>query len=240
MSENELVPQDARQMLTAALSHLGNITELTVRTDDELTAANDLAGQLKTCSKELVDKRQEIVKPYKDKVSAIEVEFRDVLKKLNNGISKIGQGVGAYWAKKQAAIDAENARLAAEAETKRRKAEELAAEERRKAEAFAAAGKATLAAKADARAEVATEKAISTVAPTVAAPKLEGTTMLPYYDAEVIDKLACIEALIRSSLGHLVTIDTTALGKMQDAAKGQMVTPGVRYIKKYRSRSTGR
>ena len=130
MSENELVPQDARQMLTAALSHLGNITELTVRTDDELTAANALAGQLKMCSKELVDKRQEIVKPYKDKVSAIEVEFRDVLKKLDNGISKIGQGVGAYWAQKQAAIDAENARLAAEAEAKRRKEEEKAAEER--------------------------------------------------------------------------------------------------------------
>ena len=207
MSENELVPQDARQMLTAALSHLGNITELTVRTDDELTAANALAGQLKMCSKELVDKRQEIVKPYKDKVSAIEVEFRDVLKKLDNGISKIGQGVGAYWAQKQAAIDAENARLAAEAE---------------------------------ARAEVATEKAISTVAPSVAAPKLEGTSMIAHYDAEVVDKAACIEALIASALGHLVTIDTATLGKMQDAAKGQMVTPGVRYTKKYRARNTGR
>jgi hypothetical protein len=240
MSENELVPQDARQMLTAALSHLGNITGLTVRTDEELTAANSLAAQLKQCAKELVDKRQELVKPYKEKANAIEIEFRDALKKLDNGISKIGQGVGAYWAQKQAAIDAENARLAAEAEAKRRKEEEKAAEERRKAEAFAAQGKTALAAKAEARAEVAVEKAVSIVAPTVAAPKLAGTSMLEYYEGEVIDKALAVDQLLKSPFAHVVTIDMAILNKAQDQAKGTMQIAGVRFTKKFRARHTGR
>lgn len=181
--------------------------EILVVDQDTYVQANDLIAKLQTVRKEVVarfaDPKKKAAEAHKA-ICALEKEF---LTPVDNRISALKTSTTNWYA-------AEQARIAAEEERKRREAEEAA----KLAAEAEEAGEEELAQEAVVEATLAQ-------ANVTAMPKVSGTVMREVWKAEVTD----INAVPR----EYMIVNQAALDKIAQTMKGQLNIPGVRFVKSY-------
>ena len=158
--------------------------------------------ELKTFAKRLEDARTSAKAPLLEKGRLIDRYFNG-LKSDVTGVSSQYNVQMDKWERAQAEIARkEQARLDKEAEEKRRRAEEAARKEREKAEALREAGRADLAANAEARADQKEQKAETIVAPIVqpATPKLDGVSTRQVFKVQITDPVAFVRYAIKNDM----------------------------------------
>lgn len=181
--------------------------EILVVDQDTYVQANDLIAKLQTVRKEVVarfaDPKKKAAEAHKA-ICALEKEF---LTPVDNRISALKTSTTNWYA-------AEQARIAAEEERKRREAEEAAK----------LAAEAEEAGETEMAQEAVIEATLAQASVTVM-PKVKGTTMREVFYGVIVD----INALPREYMKP----DQALIDKMLDSTKGQIPIPGVRTMKKY-------
>lgn len=171
------------------------------------------------------------MKPYKDKSSYIDAEFKKVRDPLNDIEKKIKFAMGK-WVRDQEMKRIEvQLKREAEAEEARRKAEEKAAKERKKEEEYRNSGREDLADKAAARAATSETVAENHVAEIVEdTTKKKGVSTKKVYKVAVSDfNLAVNSCLTNSMLTNFVTINIPGIEGIVNKLKGQVGDiPGLR------------
>lgn len=207
MNENtqqEIIPHQAEleQEVSAVVS-----VEIAVTNQESYIAANDQIGKLQTLRKNIVaefaDTKKAAAEAHK-RVCALEKKFLD----------PVDQRIAAF---KNATIrwySAEQARIRAEEEKKRREAEELA---KLAAEAEAQGDEETAA-------EAVVEAAMAE-AKVTAMPKVSGTSMREVYKAVVVD----VNALPR----EYMMPNQALIDRVVQTTKGALQIPGVKIEKTY-------
>ncbi|MFW6244351.1 MAG: hypothetical protein ACOC36_00545 [Fibrobacterota bacterium] len=225
--KNSLIPVDKQERLEKALQFLGEIESVKIRNQSEYESADELCKKVKTGFNSLEKDRKELVKPYKDKASAIDKEYKVVKDKLLNAESALKKAMGKFYKEQELKRQEEQRKLEAEAEEKRRKAEERAEAERLKAEQYRQQGREDMAQKAEARAETAEAKATEVVAPVVEnTAKVSGTSFRTVYKVAVINEQRAIQSMASNSfMVQFLSIDVNALEKMVNFQKGKVTLP---------------
>ena len=181
--------------------------EIIVVDQDTYVQANDLIGKLQTVRKEVVARFADPKKKAAEAHKAICVLEKDFLNPLDSRISALKNSTTNWYA-------AEQARIRAEEDRKRREAEEAA----RLAAEAEAQGETELAQEAVIEATMA-QASVSVM------PKVKGTSMREVWEAEVTD----INAVPR----EYMIVNQAALDKIAQTMKGQLNIPGVRFVKSY-------
>jgi hypothetical protein len=225
----DLIPLYVRDEIAKAIDFAKTIVELNIQTDDEFEAAADQLARAKSFTKTLVDLRQCVVSPYKQKSTAIEAEFRPIIRSVDEAAAIITRSVGKYHQMLETKRRAEDAKRQAEAAEAQRKADEAARKELEKAQAYREQGREEMAQKAEARAEDKIELSQTMVAPVVEPKKVAGTTFkAKLVIGSVTDHKAAVEFLIRNPLtACLVTLDKAGIEKMKAMYGDVMTIPGI-------------
>jgi len=203
-TQQEIIPNQAEleQEVSAVVA-----VEIAVTNQESYIAANDQIGKLQTLRKNIVaefaDTKKAAAEAHK-RVCALEKKFLDP---VDQRITAFKNATTRWYA-------AEQARIRAEEERKRREAEEAA----RLAAEAEQAGEEELA--LEAVAEAAAAEASVTVM-----PKVKGTSMREIYRAVVVD----INELPR----EYMIPNQAALDRVVQATKGAIQIPGVRIEKSY-------
>jgi vacuolar-type H+-ATPase subunit I/STV1 len=236
--ETALIPLTKQDKIKDALDFFHTLKDLRINNKSQYDNAVALCKDVKEKIKELEDDRKDLVKPYKDKASAIDKEYKSVRDKLENAEKVIKSGMETFYQEQERKRIEEQRKLEAEAEAKRVAAEKKAEEERLKAEAYRQQGKEAMAAKADARAETAEEKAANTVIPVVEnTAKVQGVTMIKKYEVKIVDMATAIQSLAANSALHqFLIIDIAGIQAAVNKAKGFVSLPiGFRITEKFQS-----
>lgn len=235
--EKELIPADARELLSGALTYWQEVKEVTVKTDAEYEAAIEVCKNIKRHTSDLEAKRKELVKPFKDKASKIDAEFREVRVPLENGEKQLKQAASRYYAEQERKRIEAQRKAEAEAEEKRRKEEERARREREKAAEYEAKGREDLAEKAQARADAAEDRADTIVsdAPATTTQKPAGVSYREVYKVTRIDDRIKAIAYCQSNpfLLDCIDLNTAALEKIMNTMKRKLDIPGLTIVKDY-------
>lgn len=203
-TQQEIIPNQAEleQEVSAVVA-----VEIAVTNQESYIAANDQIGKLQTLRKNIVaefaDTKKAAAEAHK-RVCALEKKFLDP---VDQRITAFKNATTRWYA-------AEQARIRAEEERKRREAEEAA----KLAAEAESAGEEEMALEAVAEA-AAVESTIT------AMPKVKGTAMREVYRAVVVD----INALPR----EYMIPNQAALDRVVQATKGAIQIPGVRIEKSY-------
>lgn len=203
-TQQEIIPNQAEleQEVSAVVA-----VEIAVTNQESYIAANDQIGKLQTLRKNIVaefaDTKKAAAEAHK-RVCALEKKFLDP---VDQRITAFKNATTRWYA-------AEQARIRAEEERKRREAEEAA----RLAAEAEQAGEEEMA--LEAVAEAAAAEASVTVM-----PKVKGTSMREVFKAVVVD----INALPR----EYMIPNQAALDRVVQATKGTIQIPGVRIEKSY-------
>ena len=223
----QLIPFEKKERLEKALEWCESLREITIDNQEQYDNAVDLCKQVKTGINSLESDRKELVKPYKDKTSKIDAEYREVRTDLQNAEKVIKDGMNKFWRQQEMKRIEEQKKREAEAEKERKKAEEKAEAERLKAEAYREQGREDMAAKAEARAETA-ETVSSSIAPVAVenTAKTSGVSYRTVYKVTVINHSRAIEALAKNEMFHqFLEVDVKGLEKMVNSSKGKLKLP---------------
>lgn len=233
MTEEKLIPQDSKNMILAAIKLCGDIESLKIQNDEQYKKANSILADVKKSKSLLTANRQQITKPFKDKVGAIEGEYREPIKNLENAKAVISKAMGSYFQEKERRRIEEQRKLEAEAEEQRKKAESAAEREKAKAEKYRMQGREEMAEKAEARADLKADAATNAVAPVIEPKKLAGLSFRTDYEVSITEKEKAINALMANPmLSVAVTIDTGAIARICKAMKQAFDLPGIRIAEK--------
>lgn len=218
--KKELITSEVKQEMSKALEILGQITEINITTEEENQNAVTLCGTIKATVDHMEGLRKEIVGPLNDQVKVVNGEFKTVTERLNNGILKLRTAISARFAENERNRRIEQAKLEAEAEEARKKAQAQADAEAAKAKAYQEQGREDMAAKATARAEVAMDKAATTVAPVVQQSKAAGSAFRKEFRLKVADRMKVILACMANPMLHpAIVVDSKAIEKIANATK---------------------
>lgn len=203
------------------------------------TAAGDELRSIATRKKEIDELRLSLTRPLDESKKRIMDLFRAPVSRLEEAEGLLRKGMLTWKQKEDARIAAERAEAERKAREERERLAAEAAEAARRAAELEAAGDAEAAAEAAAEAEAAQiEAELAEVAP-VAPPvvptaKADGISSRVTWKAEVTDFAALViaagkaaEAGDQTMLAYL-TANTTALGQVAKALKGQARIAGVR------------
>jgi paraquat-inducible protein B len=150
-----LIPAESQDRIQKALEFFHSLRELKITSQQEYDSATDLIKQVKTNIKALEDDRTLLVKPFKEKATAIDTHYRGVKVQLENAERVIKGGMSQWFQEQERKRLEVQRKLEAEAEAKRQAAEEAARKEAEKAELYRQQGREDMAAKAEARMETA-------------------------------------------------------------------------------------
>ena len=181
--------------------------EIIVVDQDTYVQANDLIGKLQTVRKEVVERFADPKKKAAEAHKAICALEKDFLNPLDSRISALKNSTTNWYT-------AEQARIKAEEDRKRREAEEAA----RLAAEAEAQGETELAQEAVIEATMA-QASVSVM------PKVKGTSMREVYRAVVVD----VNALPR----EYMMPNQAMIDKVVQSTKGALQIPGVRIEKTY-------
>lgn len=226
-----VIPEQTQKLMAEAVDYLGSITEIVVKNQGQYDNAVGLCKQIKSYSKKLDEERDGMVRPLNQQVKEVNATFKAITEKLDNGEKRIKSAMGIYFQEQERQRIEAQRKLEAEAEAKRRAAEEKAAEERRKAEEYAAQGRQEMADKAASRAEAQEDRAVNTVAQVIEAPKTEGVAFRTKYTARITDARKVVEycMVTNPQCVHMIIIDLKVAEKMIEGTKGAMRIPGIEY-----------
>jgi hypothetical protein len=236
--ETSLIPVTMQNKIKDALEFFNSLKNLSIKNATQYDNAVNLCKDVKVKIKELENDRKDLVAPYKDKASAIDKEYKAVRDKLENAEKVIKNGMEAFYQEQERKRIEEQRKLEAEAEAKRLAAEKKAEEERLKAEAYRMQGRAEMAAKAEARAETAEEKAANTVVQVVEnTAKVQGVTMIKKYEVTVTSQETAIKNLAANpALHQFLIIDIAGIQAAVNKAKGLVSLPaGLMLHEKFQS-----
>jgi len=231
---SELINADSQKKLSDSLTLLESLESVEIKNQDQYGKAIDIQKSIKGALKDIESDRKEIVKPYNDKVGAINFKYRSVKDRLSLGNTTIGNATRIWDQEQLRKKQLEQKKREAEAEEKRRKLEEAAEKEAAKVEKYTEEGRDDLAEKAQARMEDKVEEASTTVAAEIEETKAVGVSYRYDCEVEVIDGNLAIKSLLASPMtAPFVLIDTKGLKKMVKAAKGKWFDiPGIKVIDK--------
>jgi regulator of protease activity HflC (stomatin/prohibitin superfamily) len=231
--ENELIPEEIQVKLERSLSYWDSVQSVTVSSQAEYDSTFEICKNLKSGFNVLEKYRKELVQPHNEKVKTINAQFKAVQDILANGEKQLKRAMTTYHTQEQLRIQAENRRIAAEAEAKRQAEMERARKEMEKANAYREQGREDLAEKAEVRAEARAEVAETIVAEVVMpTTKKSGSSFTEKFKVEIVDKFEFVrEAANNSMFMGYIEIDIKALEKIANATKGQMQFPGCRITK---------
>lgn len=228
-----LIPREKLDLMQSCLDYLSSIKEVTITNDAENMAAGAIRSKLNGYIKDLGTEKKLLTKPYKEKSSYIDKEFKIVNDKLQNGFDAIGNAMGTYKLEQDRKVALEQKRLEAEAEDKRRKAQAQAVKQADLAQEARMKGNLKQAEKYDAAVEAKIEESQQTVAPIITQEKPKGTSYRMYWEVSITDLEKAVNAcLSRQDLRKYVLIDTKELQKLQKAYDGSLDIEGVRFIKR--------
>lgn len=230
--ENSIIPLENFNRIKSALEFCDSLTEIKINTQEQYDNAVNICKQIKASSNSLESDRKELVKPFNDKVKSINDEYRNVTLKLDNAERVLKNGMAAFYREQERIRIEEQRKLEAEAEAKRRLAEERAAAELRKAEAYRDQGREEMAAKAEARAETAAAISTTIMAPIVDnAAKVSGVSYSVTYKAVIENSKSAVVACVNNAiLENYVTIDIKGLERLCKAQKGRLQIDGIRFV----------
>jgi membrane protein involved in colicin uptake len=222
-----LIPVEKQNKIEKALEFFSSLREIKINSQSEYDNAVELCKKIKIENNALESDRKELVKPYKDKSSLIDKEYKAVRDKLENAERVIKNGMGTFFRIQEQKRLEDQRKLEAEAEAKRKAAEEKAAAERRKAEEYARQGREDMAAKAEARAATAEDVACNTVADVVEnVAKTSGVSYRKVYKVSVINHGRAVAAMVANPVFHpYLVIDLPGFEKLVKASNGMLPTP---------------
>ena len=225
----ELIPVEAKQLMKQALEFVGTLTEIKTSTEQEYQNVVELCKSCKSLFKTLEEKRDSLVRPFNTQVDEINAEFKVVTSKLKNGEKVIKDAMSKYAQEQEPIRIEEQRKLNAIAEERRKKADEAAQKELDKANAYREQGRDEMADKAEARAETKIEVATTIVAPVVESKaKAQGASFKTTWTVRITDLRAAVLFCIDNPMfQNHVTLDTKALDRVAQAAKGNLPIPGI-------------
>lgn len=171
MKISSLISKEAADKINAVCTLLSStkIESIKIKTDADAQGALETVVLLKKLRKEIEEKKEIEVEPYKAKHEEIRDSFNHWIEKIKS-VCKVFDIAYRNYDDEKKRIAAEKQRLLDQkAADDRRKAEEQAAAAMKKAEELAAAGREDLAAKQDLKAATLQQKAVEIVAPVVSA-----------------------------------------------------------------------
>lgn len=213
------------------IAKFGALEKITITTQEANEKWAKVNGRLKSYINQLEDFRTGLVKPYNDRVTITNTDFKEITGPLKNARRVIGDAQGRFIDEKRRIEAEEQKKKDAEAQAIRDKAEEKAREEEEKARAYEEAGKRELADKALARAQAQQEKADRTVAQEVViSTKTAGTSVGKKVTCsfENFDK-AIIFCLHNKHLSYLVSLDLKKAEGLYGTSKGNIKIEGLKY-----------
>ncbi len=214
-----LIPLDSLQRVNEALDFCKSVEVVEIKTNDQYLNATKLFRELGGYIKGVDDERKKVKEPFLQKGREIDSWFKDPSTALLSLKSKLDPAIRAYEREVERKRIEEQNRLNAEAEARRKKAEEAAAEERRKAEekrreadriAQEDAARATelrrQADAADVRADAKEDKAETIVAPVAQAaiPKAEGISKRANWKMEITNPFGFIKWCVENGQTNLL------------------------------------
>lgn len=231
----DLIPLESQSKLEEAMEFFNSLREIKITNNQEYGNAGDMLIQIKSTINDIEADRKNIVSPFDKKVRAINAHYKLYRDKLENAESVLKRARQAFYAEQEKKRIEEQKKLEAEAEAKRKAAEEKAEAERRKAAEYEAQGRADMAAKAMARAETAESVAVNTVAPIVEKTDAgKGSSMREVFKLIVEDPVtAKRECLNNPVLCDYISLDVKGLERLANTSKGRIQIPGCRIIKEY-------
>ncbi len=238
--KTDLIPVGAKDMIKGAVEYCESVRELKISTDDENENAAMVLAELKKHVKDLDSTKKEITDPWKSKSKIVDGEFKVPTDAVKNVIAVISKEMGRFQTEKLRKERAEQARLQAIADEKRRKAEEAARKEQEKIDKYEAEGKAQAAAEAEARRDANLEKAANVVAPVVEDSKPTGTSYVETYIGTVRDHKKAIASIVAQEYLHgFLTVDMKGLERMRKQIGDNLKIDGITFeeTRSVRSRS---
>lgn len=230
---------DAAQLNARAQAALSMVESMEIDSQDTYELAAEELQAIKTKAKQLEDQRTAITGPINQALRGINALFKDpatflekaegiIKRKMLTYSTEQERIAAAERARQEAAIKAEQDRLAREAAEREKAAAKEAAKLMAEGDEIAAAEvqaqAAIEAASLSATAEVMT---VTTVAPPVA--KVSGISTRATFKAEVTDKAALIAHIAANpQFANLLDVNTSALNQMAKAMRESLSMPGVR------------
>lgn len=248
---------DERSLSSGATAALKMAQTFAITDDDDYAMAGDELKAIKSKQKALEDRRTSITGPLNKAVKAVNDLFRGPMEALGQAEAMFKRSMIAYSDAKQrkadeerriaeAAMRAEQERLAKEAAEKERAAREEAEALARQAEQARAAGDEQAAEAAAAQAAQLQQQAaaeaqslqmaakVMMIPAATAAPKAAGVSKVSVtYMAEVTDKLAFLKFCAeRPDMLAMIDINATKLNALARAQGTLMNYPGVRVVER--------
>ena len=240
MSEekNELITKDSLVLLEKALEFWKSIESIEIKTETQNDNAATAKKELKSYLKDLEAKRVSIVKPYNEKVTAVNKRFKEVTEPLKKGDRSIDLAMGKYYQEQERIRIEKQRKIDAEIQKKREAEEARAEKEMQKAKEYEEMGRQDMAEKAEARAASHIDVADNTIAEVVEEKKVAGISMVKNYVATIKDmRTAAIACLDNPLLADAVSINLKDLERICRAAKGNLQVDGVEFKTTFSTRT---
>jgi hypothetical protein len=228
-----ITAEDRKEITQPALNIVARARDFKVTDGPTYEEAGGRLKEIKAAQKLLEVKKQGILGPALATVKAIRNLFADPESQLEQAENLYKRGMLAYSDEQDRIREEEQRKANEKAERERLRLEKEAREAEERARAAREAGNIRQAEKLEAKADLKTDAAASTVAPIIQreAPRVAGVATRENWSALVIDLKALVDAVAAGAVPlSMVEANMTNLNKMAKALKKELNYPGVRAV----------